>query len=154
MSWISSARSRPTARATCRTSCRSRCRAGCRSSDRWRGRGDRWRRRDGALRGEGVFSGAPVLAPLTPSENDPPPSRDHARSSRRRYLRFVEDYRHRRLDDVGEAAPGGEGAAADGAEPPRPRGKRREYMRAYLRWLRPHRYAIGAVFLLALLIAG
>jgi ATP-binding cassette subfamily B protein len=34
------------------------------------------------------------------------------------------------------------------------RGKRREYLREYLRWLWPHRYAVGAVFLFALLTAG
>src|SRR6266446_2871849 len=34
------------------------------------------------------------------------------------------------------------------------RGKRREHVREYLRWLRPHRYAVGALFLLALLAAG
>ncbi len=28
------------------------------------------------------------------------------------------------------------------------------YVRAYLRWLRPHRFAIGAVFTLALMRAG
>ena len=34
------------------------------------------------------------------------------------------------------------------------RGKRREYLREYLRWLWPHRYAVGTVFALALLGAG
>ncbi len=32
--------------------------------------------------------------------------------------------------------------------------KRREYLREYLRWLRPHRNMIAAIFLLALLVAG
>ena len=40
-------------------------------------------------------------------------------------------------------------------ETPRPAsGKRREYLREYLRWLWPHRFAIGFFFLLALLAAG
>jgi len=34
------------------------------------------------------------------------------------------------------------------------KGKRREYMREYLRWLWPHRYAIGALFVIALAGAG
>src|SRR5438445_101806 len=41
------------------------------------------------------------------------------------------------------------------AEPPRARrGNRREYLREYLRWLWPHRSAVGVVFFLALLGAG
>src|SRR5688500_15230148 len=81
------------------------------------------------------------------------------RSSRQRYLRFVEDYKKRRLDEAAEtekqkaledpAKPG-----EDVASPPRERGKRREYMREYLRWLWPHRYAAVVVFVLALLGAG
>ena len=73
-----------------------------------------------------------------------------ARSSRKRYQEFVEDYKHRRLDAV---------ADQDGA-PPKPepaapqRGARRAYLREYLRWLRPHRFELGAVFVLALLVAG
>src|SRR3989442_15664249 len=38
--------------------------------------------------------------------------------------------------------------------PRKPRGKRREYLREYLRWLRPHRYAVGALLVIALLGAG
>jgi ATP-binding cassette subfamily B protein/subfamily B ATP-binding cassette protein MsbA len=34
------------------------------------------------------------------------------------------------------------------------RGKRREYLREYVRWLWPHRYRIGAVFAFALVAAG
>jgi ATP-binding cassette, subfamily B, bacterial len=77
--------------------------------------------------------------------------KDHPRSSRERYRGFVEDYKHRRLDD--ESTPSGEEASA-----PRSRRlggvKRRQYLREYLRWLRPHRYAVGVVFVLALLRAG
>src|SRR4029077_3208948 len=72
------------------------------------------------------------------------------RSSRQRYLSFVQDYRQRRLDDAGET--GAEPAAKP--SPNQPRGKRREYLREYLRWLWPHRYAVGALFVLALLGAG
>src|SRR5919109_5025226 len=90
-------------------------------------------------------------------------SKDHLRSSRQRYRRFVEDYKHRRLDEAGET--GRDGTRSDGAAkagedastPPvrRPdRGKRRQYLRDYMRWLWPHRYAVGVVFLLAVTAAG
>jgi ATP-binding cassette subfamily B protein/subfamily B ATP-binding cassette protein MsbA len=75
-----------------------------------------------------------------------PPVR--ARSSRQRYEQFVEDYRRRRLDEVAEAETRPTGAAT-----PVP-GKRKEYLRAYLRWIRPHRGAEGLVFFLALVTAG
>jgi len=71
-----------------------------------------------------------------------------ARSSRKRYNEFVEDYKQRRLDAKSDD---------DGGPPPatpgRP-GARRAYLREYLRWLKPHRNALGAVFLLALVVAG
>ena len=74
-----------------------------------------------------------------------------SRSSRERYRRFRDDYKHRRLDDEPKAS----GEASPPAESPRPgRGKRREYLREYLRWLWPHRYAVGTVFALALMVAG
>ncbi len=68
------------------------------------------------------------------------------RSSRKRYQEFVEDYKHRRLDAIDE----------DGgpSNVPAPKGGRRAYLRDYLRWLKPHRYPLGAVFLLALVVAG
>jgi ATP-binding cassette, subfamily B, bacterial len=74
----------------------------------------------------------------------------HSRSSRQKYREFVQDYKQRRLDD---SADGAEEAGAADAERP-PAGKRREYLRDYLRWLWPHRYATAAVFLFALLAAG
>ncbi|MDQ6634065.1 MAG: ABC transporter ATP-binding protein/permease [Gemmatimonadota bacterium] len=84
------------------------------------------------------------------------------RSSRQRYRRFVDDYLHGRLDDVD--TPGGsdtrdaEAAATDNGRfrwrGLRPRGKRREYLGEYLRWLKPLRLAVGLVFLLALIRAG
>ncbi len=90
-----------------------------------------------------------------------------SRSSRHRYREFVEDYRHRRLDDKADA----ETANTPGAVAPEPppasakakswrerlpwrRGNRREYLREYVRWLRPHRYAILAVFIFSLIGAG
>ena len=72
------------------------------------------------------------------------------RSSRRRYWGFVADYKDGRLADHQDD---GEGERPREPEA-RPRGKRREYLRDYLRWLWPHRYAVGALFLIALLAAG
>jgi ATP-binding cassette subfamily B protein/subfamily B ATP-binding cassette protein MsbA len=71
------------------------------------------------------------------------------RSSRQRYRSFVEDYRRRRLDDAGKEP-------KDAKEAPKPEAKRkrREYLREYLAWLRPHRYALGVLFALALIAAG
>jgi len=66
-----------------------------------------------------------------------------ARSSRKRYQEFVEDYKQHRLDQVSEAD-----------APARIKGARRGYLRDYLRWLRPHRSALGGVFVLALVVAG
>ncbi|HKG91302.1 MAG TPA: ABC transporter ATP-binding protein, partial [Gemmatimonadaceae bacterium] len=78
---------------------------------------------------------------------------EHARFSRQRYRGFLEDYKHRRVDDDSADGSGGGGGA-----PKKPdaaaKGKRREYLRDYLRWLRPHRYAVSAVALLALASAG
>ncbi|HEY5910628.1 MAG TPA: ABC transporter ATP-binding protein [Verrucomicrobiae bacterium] len=94
---------------------------------------------------------APTTAPERP------------RSSRRRYEAFVDDYRHRRLDDSAEGGeePGRDGGPADAGEDREPadrrrerRGKRREYLREYLRWLRPHRYAVAVLLLVALAGAG
>jgi ATP-binding cassette, subfamily B, bacterial len=82
----------------------------------------------------------------------------HSRASRHRYRGFVKDYKKGRLDvseDASEkqrddSAKGNGDTASSSAQ----RGKRREYIRAYLRWLRPHRYAVGGLFLLALVAAG
>jgi len=74
----------------------------------------------------------------------------HPHSSRQRYGAFVQDYKQRRLDDL--ADPAGSAPAPDPAR--QRRGKRREYVRDYLRWLWPYRWAVGAVFLLALVGAG
>lgn len=77
-------------------------------------------------------------------------NKNHARSSRRRYWSFVKDYKEGRLDDAAEVG--------KDSSPSKPgllgRGKRREYLREYLRWLWPHRYAAGVVFVFALLVAA
>ena len=83
-------------------------------------------------------------------------------SSRQRYRGFVEDYRQRRLDELLEAERDGKRVAqvAPAAPAPKPapepekKAKRREYLREYFQWLKPHRYAVGAVFLLAVVVAG
>jgi ATP-binding cassette subfamily B protein len=73
------------------------------------------------------------------------PTRPH--SSRQAYLGFLRAYRQRQLDDPPST---GEEATAASTR----RGKRRQYLREYVRWLRPHRYAIAGVFALALVAAG
>jgi len=83
----------------------------------------------------------------------------HRRSSRRRYLGFVEDYKKRRLDDTGDDQKGLDGpekGATDRSPQSKSarRGKRREYLREYVRWLWPHRYAVAALLALAVLTAG
>ena len=83
-------------------------------------------------------------------------------SSRERYREFVRDYQLRRLDDGATAAGDGKkpdettaanGGGASEASTQKGSDKRRRYVRDYLRWLRPHRGAVAAVFLLAL-VAG
>jgi ATP-binding cassette, subfamily B, bacterial len=86
-------------------------------------------------------------------------------SSRHRYNQFVDDYKHRRLDALLEAEknpPPASEPAVVATEPrktwrerlPWKKGKRREYLREYVQWLRPHRYSIAAVFVFALIVAG
>jgi ATP-binding cassette subfamily B protein/subfamily B ATP-binding cassette protein MsbA len=69
----------------------------------------------------------------------PRPSREH-------YRGFVQDYKQRRLEDPQETQPGSASTSLIG-------GKRREYLGDYLRWLWPHRYELGSVFGLALIVA-
>jgi ATP-binding cassette subfamily B protein/subfamily B ATP-binding cassette protein MsbA len=90
-----------------------------------------------------------------------PPTK-HPRTSRQRYLRFVEDYKLRRLDDQVDAAkglkpleqPSTTVEAAGSRTSQWLGGKRGEYVREYLRWLWPHRYGVGVVFGLGLVGAG
>jgi ATP-binding cassette subfamily B protein/subfamily B ATP-binding cassette protein MsbA len=75
-------------------------------------------------------------------------AQERARSSRQRYLGFVQDYKHRRLDDSTES--GGSPAPETGKRSK----KRRQYLREYVRWLWPHRLGVSAFFAIALLVAG
>jgi len=74
------------------------------------------------------------------------------RPSRSRYQDFRRDYRHGRVDDGSNHG----GAVADTLQgvPAAPPSKRREYVREYLRWLWPHRFAVTIVFVLALVTAS
>lgn len=87
------------------------------------------------------------------------------RSSRQRYLKFVEDYKQRRLDKISDAD-GDENHEEEKEEETEPKkwlslaalglkkGKRREYLREYLAWLWPHRYAVLVLATLALSTAA
>src|SRR5258705_159952 len=85
--------------------------------------------------------------PVPPNGSD----ESRRRSSRRRYVGFVKDYHGRRLYDPADEARDGEPSRKAQTER---KGKRREYIRDYLRWLRPHRYAVGVLFICALFAAG
>ena len=78
----------------------------------------------------------------------------HPRSSRSRYGIFVEQYRQRRLDDALEARGSAPPVAAPASAPRQKTRARRQHLREYARWLRPHRGAILLVFMLALGGAG
>ena len=96
--------------------------------------------------------------------SDRPARPERSRSSRRRYRGFVEDYKRGKLDDSEEngqqQSPNGEPTDAKDGEPKtaeadsKRKSRRRQYMREYLRWLWPHRYAVGALFIIALAGAG
>jgi ATP-binding cassette subfamily B protein len=68
------------------------------------------------------------------------------RSSRQHYDAFRRDYGAGTLDD--------KIAAADKQARPERGGKRRDYLKDYFRWLWPERWAVGAVFSLAIVAAG
>jgi ATP-binding cassette subfamily B protein/subfamily B ATP-binding cassette protein MsbA len=105
---------------------------------------------------------------------DRPAPTDRPRSSRQRYKAFVEDYRRGRVDEPGDEqklltatedrrpktedrtakTEDGTAKTEDGGPKAGGRAKRRKYVREYLRWLLPHRYAVGAFLLLALMVAG
>ena len=82
----------------------------------------------------------------------PDPVDRHPRSSRRRYRRFVDDYRERRLDEATEE--GADGKKRTQAAKGEGRAKRRQYLREYFRWLKPHAVAVAGVFALALTSAA
>src|SRR5689334_22905484 len=91
------------------------------------------------------------------------PNQDHPRSSRRRYQVFVTDYHAKKLDEKLDAENAKSGMAAEKklpAETPKQKrrflakGKQRQYVGDYLRWLKPHRYMIALVFTLALITGG
>jgi ATP-binding cassette subfamily B protein/subfamily B ATP-binding cassette protein MsbA len=95
--------------------------------------------------------------------NDRSPRFNTRRSSRQRYRTFVEDYKRGRLDDKNEAGEQQKRSSdtvisADNLPETQPgrknRGKRREYMREYLRWLRPYRYAVALLMVFAVVAAG
>jgi ATP-binding cassette, subfamily B, bacterial len=75
------------------------------------------------------------------------------RSSRLRFREFQRDYHLKRLDDQ---PPGIERPVGEPKKSVREylRGRHRDYLRAYVRWLWPHRFAVGLVFLLALVAAA
>src|ERR1044071_8102098 len=80
----------------------------------------------------------------------------HPRSSRQRFRKFVQDYKLRQLDDSTDALKGLKPAVAPEPDPApgtARRGRRKEYLREYFRWLWPHRYGVAALFLLPLLAA-
>jgi ATP-binding cassette, subfamily B, bacterial len=86
-----------------------------------------------------------------------------AHTSRQRYLRFVQDYKQGLLDDQVDAARGLKPfdvsqQSVEGSQTSKPTtwlgGQRREYLREYMRWLWPHRYAVVMVFGLALAVTG
>jgi ATP-binding cassette, subfamily B, bacterial len=70
-------------------------------------------------------------------------------SSRQRYREFVQKYKQRQLDEPDESGD----AAGPKSQRPAP-AKRREFLRDYIRWLWPHRFAVGGVFGLALVSAA
>src|SRR5436190_15033297 len=83
-------------------------------------------------------------------KSTPTTDANRRRSSRRGYWGFVADYKERRLAGSQDDTEGERPREADAAAG----GKRREYLRDYMGWLWPHRYAVAALFFVALLAAG
>lgn len=83
-------------------------------------------------------------------------------SSRSRYREFVKSYQHGKLDEELEKdalhKPKDSAKGAEEAGPKESKSakqtKRREYIRDYLRWLWPHRYAVGVMFVFAVIAAA
>ena len=78
------------------------------------------------------------------------------RSSRHRFRGFLQDYKLRQLDDSDTPDDKPKPKEEKGSLAKRwlGKGQKRDYLRSYLRWLRPHRYAVAAVFFFALIAAG
>ena len=76
-----------------------------------------------------------------------PPTKPE-RSSRRRYDYFRSLYKEGRLDELAEEE------SEESAPSRRDKGQRRRYLRDYIKWLWPHRYAASAIIVLAVVIAG
>src|SRR2546423_6835455 len=91
-------------------------------------------------------------------------SNERPRTSRERYRDFVEASSPGRLDAAVDALDGKKPLEPDATASTHekakrwtfrlPRGRQRQFLREYLGWLRPHRYAIASVFVLALIRAG
>ena len=82
----------------------------------------------------------------------------HRPTSRERYRTFVDDYSHRRLEDPDLKKDDKKDEKPEGLPKESPRrlvkGTQREYLRDYVRWLRPHRMQLALVFGLSLVVAG
>lgn len=80
----------------------------------------------------------------------PAPASSTRRPSKQKYFDFKRDYRKRRLDDPDQdtAQAAGSGTAESRKT------ARRAHVRAYMRWLWPHRVSVALVFVLALVAAG
>ena len=90
----------------------------------------------------------------TPAGPSQPSRPGPSHSSRRRYDEFVDDYRHRRLDQKVDEKPSGAGASPKPESKGLLTGARRASLREYARWLKPHRVAIGWFVVLSLVVAG
>jgi ATP-binding cassette subfamily B protein/subfamily B ATP-binding cassette protein MsbA len=75
---------------------------------------------------------------------------DRSRSSRARFQRFVDDYRRHRLDEALER----EGEAKPAGATPKKSIRGRAHLREYLRWLKPYRWGVTGLAVLALAAAG
>jgi ATP-binding cassette subfamily B protein len=84
----------------------------------------------------------------------------HPRSSHDRYRDFVKSYHAGKLDEDADKAAGRKpeetpkagGNDADAAQAKK--GKRRQHLREYVRWLKPHRASIATMFFFAVAAAG
>src|SRR5688572_15920220 len=84
-----------------------------------------------------------------------PPPASNRRASRQRYRDFRRAYKLGTLDHSGEdTSRTDETAGIPGPLSKEKKARRREYMRAYMHWLWPHRFSIATVFGLAVLTAG